>query len=239
MRVLTAVLDLVFPPRCPACAVRTRVVGLCAPCRTRVPRIGTPSCSICGVPFAGTGISHACAACVRRRPQFSVARARTVYGPGQQNPAIDLLHRLKYGRDFTMAPILAALLLEDLPLRVDHDVIVPIPLHRARLRWRGFNQAVPLARAVARQCGLPVAPMALARRRPTPPQVGLPAAQRRANVRHAFTLRRPDLIDGRAVLLVDDVMTTGATLDECARVLNRAGARRVDALVLARALDPA
>lgn len=239
MRVLTAVLDLLFPPRCPACTVRTRVVDLCPPCRERVPRAATPWCTICGLPYAGAGVDHPCPACTRRRPHFACARARTVYGPGQENPAIDLLHRLKYGRDPTLAPILAGLLVDRLPLPLDHDVIVPVPLHRARLRWRGFNQAVPLARAVARACGRRVAPRVLARRRPTPPQVGLPAAERRANVRHAFALREPEVVDGRVVLLVDDVMTTGATLDECARILVRGGARRVDALVLARALDPA
>lgn len=145
---------------------------------------------------------------------------------------------MKYGRDVSLAPLLARYLVERLPLPVDHDVIVPVPLHRERLRWRGFNQAVPLARALGAAGDRPVDPFALVRSRATPPQVGLDAGSRRRNVRGAFVVRSADRIRGRRVLLVDDVMTTGATIDACARALRAAGARQVDALVLARALDP-
>jgi ComF family protein len=139
-----------------------------------------------------------------------------------------------------MAPVLSAFLVEHLPLSLDADVVVPIPLHRERLRWRGFNQAVPLARAIAAARGRPVDPFALTRQRPTPPQVGLlGAGDRRRNVRGAFAVRDRERVRGRTVLLVDDVMTTGATAHECAHVLRRAGARAVDVVVLARALDPA
>jgi ComF family protein len=130
-------------------------------------------------------------------------------------------------------------LVEHLPLASDHDLIIPIPLHRERLRWRGFNQALPLARAIGRASQCPVDPFVLARHRSTPPQVGLGADDRRRNVRGAFAVRHRERIRGRTVLLVDDVMTTGATAHECARVLRAAGARAVDAVVLARALDPA
>lgn len=239
MRVLAAVLDVLFPPRCPSCGIRTRAVALCGACEAQIPTAGSPLCTICGLPFGDQGLDHLCAACTRRRPRFTLARARTMYGPGGRNPAVELLHRLKYGRDLAMAPILAGLLADAMPVRGEYEVVVPVPLHRARLRWRGFNQAVPLARAVAHRWRCPVDVLALARHRATPPQVGLPAAARRANVRDAFVLRRPAAVDRRRVLLIDDVMTTGATLDECSGVLLRAGARTVDALVLARALESA
>lgn len=137
-----------------------------------------------------------------------------------------------------MAKILAAFLTERIPLPLDQDVIVPIPLHRDRLRWRGFNQALPLAHALGRAGTVPVDPFVLARCRPTPPQVGLGAGDRRQNVRGAFVVRDRERARDRSVLLVDDVMTTGATAHECARILRAAGARHVDVVVLARALDP-
>ena len=137
-----------------------------------------------------------------------------------------------------MAAVLAGFLVEQLPMTLYHDLVVPIPLHRDRLRWRGFNQALPLARAIARKGTCPVDPFVLARRRSTPPQVGLGAADRRRNVKGAFVVRNREQVQDRTILLVDDVMTTGATAHECARVLRAAGARHVDAIVLARALDP-
>lgn len=157
--------------------------------------------------------------------------------PNEPNPLIEVLARFKYARDISLAPVLSAVLVEAPPLLPAHDLIVPIPLHPDRLRWRGFNQAVPLARALGRISGRPVNPLALSRHRPTPPQVGLGAVDRRRNVRGAFAVRQPAQVRGRTVLLVDDVMTTGATAHECARVLHTAGARAVDVVVLARALD--
>jgi ComF family protein len=147
------------------------------------------------------------------------------------------LARFKYGRDVTLAAVLSRFLVECPPLSFDHDLIVPTPLHRERLRWRGFNQALPLARAIGRAAARPVDPFVLVRWRATPPQVGLGAADRSRNVRGAFRVAGRERVCGRSVLLVDDVMTTGATAHECARVLRAAGARHVDAVVLARALD--
>lgn len=182
-------------------------------------------------------MDHACRDCAERPPRFARARARAAYGRDVPCPLIRVLARLKYGRDISLAPVLAAFMIEQLPLDAGHDLIVPVPLHRDRLRWRGFNQAVPLARAVGGACGVRVDPLLLGRARATPPQVGLDAAQRRRNVRGAFVVRRADRARGRRVLLIDDVMTTGATAHECARALRAAGALQVDALVLARAVD--
>lgn len=149
---------------------------------------------------------------------------------------MDALHRLKYGRDVSLAPPLAAVLAERAP-KADHDLILPVPLHRSRLQWRGFNQSLLIARGLPPGAGGRLDRWTLARRRATPPQVGLGERERRKNVRKAFVVTRADAVRTARVLLVDDVMTTGATADECARVLRRAGAREVDVLVLLRALD--
>lgn len=150
---------------------------------------------------------------------------------------MDALHRLKYGRDVSLAPALASVLTTRAHNTSEYDCVLPVPLHRTRLRWRGFNQSLLLARGLCGGRRGRLAPWPLARRRATPPQVGLGETERRRNVRDAFVVVRPDSIRGATVLLVDDVMTTGATVDECARVLRRAGARHVDVLVLLRALD--
>ena len=148
-----------------------------------------------------------------------------------------LLRRHKYGLDQSLGRALAEYLDAAPALDADaYDVVIPVPLHRSRLRWRGFNQAALLGAALARRlnCSLDVA--SLARVRSTPPQTARDRAQRTRNVRDAFAVRRPSRVAGRRVLLVDDVMTTGATADECARVLRAAGARRIDVLTLARVL---
>jgi ComF family protein len=152
------------------------------------------------------------------------------------DPLMRVLHRFKYERDVSVAPVLAAWLAHHCPLDRTYDIVVAVPLHRKRLRWRGFNQAVLLARPQARAWGVAHDPFVLARTRHTAPQVGLDERERRRNIAGAFRVHRPTAVRQRRVLLVDDVYTTGATLEECARVLRRAGARQVDALVLSRAV---
>jgi len=237
MRAVTWLVDLVFPPRCPACAVRTAHVALCAACVGAIVAAGSPLCLICGECFAGAGPDHLCSRCARRPPYFHRARACAVYGRDRASPLIDALHRFKYERDVTLAPILGAYLSDRCPLPVDHDVIVPVPLDLTRLRWRGFNQAAMLAAALARRTGRPIAPRALTRCRLTAPQVGLGEEERRRNVADAFAVRDCRSIEDTRVLLVDDVMTTGTTVNECAKMLRRAGAIAVDVVVLARAAD--
>lgn len=196
-------------------------------------------CPICGLPFRGQARDHSCPVCRGRRRRFDRARACLLYERGQVDdagPLARVLHDYKYQRDVTLAPLLADFLIQSCPLIVDHDLIVPVPLHRDRLRWRGFNQSHLLARRLGQHFNVRVDPFLLTRARPTPPQVGLDEADRRRNVAGAFAVRRITTLAGRHTLLVDDVYTTGATVEECARVLKRAGARRVDVLVLARAV---
>ncbi len=148
-----------------------------------------------------------------------------------------MLQRYKYNRDVTLVRPLAELLRERCPVALsDFDVVMPVPLHVNRLRWRGFNQAHLLVKPLAREVGVPVDPWSLERVRPTRPQVELTEAERRRNVAGAFRVTRPERVRGRKILLMDDVYTTGATVDECSRALRRAGAVGIDVLVLARAV---
>jgi ComF family protein len=234
----TWLIDFFFPPRCPACRVRTETVDLCVACAGAIRGAGTPLCTLCGLPRHGTGGDHPCGRCLRRSPRFARARACASYRHDEASPLIEVLQRLKYGRDITYGAVLGRYLCTHLPMTIDHDLIVPVPLHQRRLRWRGFNQSALLARTLAAHTGRQVELRALARVRATPPQVGLGERQRRRNVARAFGVREPDRLRDRRVLLIDDVMTTGATVNECARVLRRAGAAQVDVVVLARALDP-
>jgi len=188
----------------------------------------------CGAPFT-SGPDHLCEKCLRHPPHFARARAAAHYRSAAADPLATTIARFKYGFDSTLAPLLTEALCRNLPFPLDHDLIVPVPLHIDRLRWRGFNQAALLARGLGRRINIACDPMLLRRSRPTPPQVGLGEAERRRNIRGAFAVRRPGSCAGRAILLIDDVYTTGATANECARTLLRAGARRVDVLVIARA----
>lgn len=237
MRAVRWALDFLFPPRCPACAGRTARVALCADCTAAIAPVRSPLCPTCGESFAGSGPDHHCSRCLAHPPHFERARACALYRGDRSSPLIDALHRFKYGRDVTLAPVLGAFLADRCPLPVDHDLLVPVPLDLERLRWRGFNQAAALARALAARQGRPLHPVALQRCRATPPQVGLGEDDRRRNMAGAFAVRDRAAVRGRTILLVDDVMTTGATVEECAKTLRRAGASRVDVVVLARAAD--
>ena len=227
---LAFLLDTFLPPCCPVCG-RVGVKTLCAACRPQLPAVPSPRCPICGLPFApGSGPDHRCEDCLRQRFSFDQAVSALCYGGAV--PA--LVHRFKYRRDFTVLPLFASLLRKAAPRhwREEVDVVVPGPLHPLRLRERSYNQALLLApRAFPR---LPLDPFVLRRRRPTPPQVGSSALERRRALRRAFAVKRPERVRGKTVLLVDDVLTTGSTVDECARTLRQAGAERVFVLTLAR-----
>lgn len=206
--------------------------------------MGEPLCRICGdaldLPaFASpTRAATICAACRAQQPPFRAARSAFVFG----GPLREAVHRLKYEGKLALAPRLAPLLSQ----AMERDTVlsgfapqflVPVPLHRARQRQRGTNQSALLAHELGRQLNIPVAPC-LRRTRDTPPQVELNRAQRQSNVRDAFALDAAlwAKIGGRGarLLLLDDVFTTGATLSECARALQRGGAGEICALTLAR-----
>jgi ComF family protein len=183
-----------------------------------------------------------CSSCLHHPPHFASARAAALYRPAHPglNPPAPLalaIQGLKYARRRALADALGQLLAERYPF-APSALLVPVPLHVTRLRERGFNQAVLLARRLARLRGLAVAPRALLRTRATRAQPGLTAGARRANLAGAFALRPGTALAGRAVVLIDDVLTTGATADACAAVLSAAGAARVDVYTVGRAPLP-
>lgn len=193
------------------------------------------ACPSCGRALQSGG-DHLCQHCLDRRPSFTRVWACATYARERGDAPLNrAIRRLKYDRDVSFASPLGQLMADLLRHHCDHDLIVPVPLHVDRLRWRGFNQAVVIARPLARQRRRRLEPMALERLRPTPPQVGLDEATRRKNIAGAFAVRGDCDLSNLKVLLIDDVYTTGATAEECSRVLLRGGARQVDVAVLARA----
>jgi len=237
-------LNFLFPQRCVACDASMPIAGtrrVCAPCLAAIEPPRPPLCVVCGASLH-TGEAERCSHCRAASPAFDSAQAITRYRAGGADFAGDgsgavaaLLRRHKYGLDQSLGRALAEYLDAAPPIDAGaHDVVIPVPLHRSRLRWRGFNQAALLGAALARRLDCPLDVATLARLRSMPPQTARDRTQRARNVRNAFAVRRPARVAGRRILLVDDVMTTGATADEYARVLHAAGARRVDVLTLAR-----
>ncbi len=228
---------MLFPPQCLLCGstVEQREYGsLCSSCIAEMPICAGPVCSQCGAPFVSEeGSDHLCGSCIVRPPRYDQARAVGTYS-GYLREAIQLF---KYGKKTLFARPLGTLLADHgkrlLP-GTRYDSIVPVPLHRRRLRRRCFNQSLMLARRVGALWGVRVSISGFKRIHWTDPQVGLALAERRRNIKGAFACSA-GLFSGARVLLVDDVYTSGATVNECAAVLKRAGAVTVDVLTLARA----
>jgi ComF family protein len=255
---LAAFRSAVFPARCLECRrllpawtggadtdPAESVSGLlqpyfCPDCRAAVMPLEHPLCPRCGVMFKGrSGEDHLCSRCLEQPPPFHMARAAFAY----DRSLVDVIHCFKYKGKTQLAGPLGILLWRTF-LRYwgdgTVDLILPVPLHGRRLRQRGFNQADLLVRGwktLARHSALPpVASAVLRRTRTTRPQAGLGRRERESNIREAFRVRHPERVRGRHVLLIDDVVTTGATVGECARQLLASGAGRVDVLALARVI---
>ncbi len=228
--VLSSVVGRLLPSVCLICGGHGRPgLDCCSGCQADLPAVHD-QCLQCGLGMPNS--TRACGRCSRRPPAFE----RTWPGFAYEGPIERLVHRFKFHHDLACGRVLAAVTARRLVACGAHrpQALVPVPLHWRRQLWRGFNQSRLLADDLARQLGgIPVAPL-LRRARATRAQSGLPAAVRGANVRGAFSARLPDC-RLRHVALVDDVMTTGTTLDACARVLRKAGVERVDVWVVARA----
>jgi ComF family protein len=231
----------VLPADCVTCEQplrMDRVPHLCDACWAGIAPISGPRCSRCDQPFASAAAvswtpAHRCQSCLERPPVYDRAWTLYPYIP----PLQDAICALKYRSLFSLANPLATLMIRALPEQLDTDVIAPVPLHSSRLRTREFNQSMLIADRVARYLGQPVSVTDLIRTTATDPQTSLTRQQRLRNLRHAFAVRHPEPFAGRRVLLIDDVFTTGTTLNECAKALRSAGAVSVCALTLARTID--
>ena len=241
MKVFSQLLDIIYPPRCPLCGRfvssienRCHPHQVCESCQKALMPITHPLCTICGMPFTGlSGPDHPCENCLRKMPSYDAMRAPYLYA----GPLMNAIQRFKYNSEVHLASPLGGLLSAFARTLLPHPeefVTVPVPLHTRRLRERGFNQSLLLAKVVASELGTPLDYLSLIRKRDTRSQTGLKRKERRKNVANAFSVTSATIFKGTRVLLVDDVLTTGYTLKECARTLKRYGALEVICLALAR-----
>ena len=226
---------LFFPPVCPICLKslwRPEDGSLCAECSSSCRPITPPFCNRCGRPFEGDE-GHECQDCLMEPPPYRYMRSAYVY----DGPLRQAILAFKMMREISRAAPLAGLLLATQQLGIDwegYDLVVPVPLHDNRLRWRGYNQCSLLLREVARYRRVAWTEGALVRIKDTTPQFMVLPKERRKNVVGAFACPNPSDVDNRSILLVDDITTTGSTIMECAKALREAGASAVDAAVLSR-----
>jgi len=222
-----AALDLLFPPTCGGCDAPG--ARWCPECQENTTRIETPYCQYCGQPVSGV---ECCERCETAPPKLSAIRSWAIF----DGPIRNALHRVKYRRDVALAEALMRPMINYVfSLGWGVNLVAPVPLSNKRLGERGYNQADLLAKPLALGMGLNYQPKALQRGRDTRSQVDLNLAQRRENVKDAFSAKGK-LIDGKAILIVDDVATSGSTLDACAEALWLAGASDVYGVTLARAV---
>lgn len=236
---LVKLFELVFfPSFCPLCSSLLEKPGervVCRNCLRNLRPETAAFCLCCGRFFAGRVASHPCPACLDSPPAFSRHRSACRY----RGTVKDLIRLLKYQKKMVLGDDLARFLFKH--LRREHslwwgaDILVPVPLHPHRLRQRGFNQAEILARRLSRLSRLDLQTKALIKVRDAAPQTTLSGEDRRSNLRGAYAVRGGRLIQGKTVILVDDVFTTGATMEECSRVLREAGAGEVRAVSIAQA----
>jgi ComF family protein len=228
-----SLLEFFLPRMCLFCGVpvgETAAVAVCPECEAQITWVASPLCTCCGRVFEDReGPDRACGDCQADPPPFTRARAAALY----DGPVAQAVTRFKFSRQLALLPVMQHWLQRPLCLELvaAADLLAPVPLHPKRIKNRGFNQSLFLAQGFP---GAAVVREALVRTRHTPPQVGLNPKERRDNVKGAFAVTDPARVQGQSVLLIDDLYTTGSTVKECARVLRKAGARRVDVLTVAR-----
>jgi len=240
---LRPLIDLVYPPRCPLCGDGVaQQGGLCVPCWSTLAIPGEPACVSCGRPFPSDQLGEAarCAPCLANQPRHDGISAGTLYNDASRK----LVLAFKHGGKIGLAPLLARLIAARLPLVEQGEVqplIIPVPLHRWRLWRRGYNQAALLARELANLGAGDLLVDGIVRTKQTPPLGGLGRKQRERALAGAIAIKKAcgDRIKDRAVILVDDVLTSGATSDACVNALKKAGAKSVRIACFARVLDEA
>ena len=233
-----SLLDLIYPPHCALCEERLATEergGVCLRCFSQIPKNSPPFCPSCGRQYAGSKSAPRCGMCEGKHFPFD----RLWFVAPYEGALREMLHALKYGGRRPLANSLAQLLLtfakkEFHPFAFED--VLPVPLERRKERERGFNQSALLAKALAEALTIPFSSGNLIRVRATVPQASLPREKRFENVRGAFRVRNPSLYAGKSLLLVDDIVTTGATLSACGEALRTAGAKEISIVALARGL---
>ena len=238
-RTLSALADIVFPPRCLTCTEivdHQRNSPFCPDCFSKIHFIRSPLCPCCGTPFTGADrYDHLCGDCITTKSVFAVARAVGRY----ETILLEAIHRFKYNGKIYIGEILGRLMAEYTYPSFNitkNSLIVPVPLHSKKLRERGFNQSLILAREISKKFSIPLDFMTLRRYVNTEPQISLGKKERESNVHGAFSVTDPDKIKGQRIILVDDVFTSGSTVKECARVLMKNKAVAIAVITLARAV---
>jgi ComF family protein len=229
----STILEFFLPRLCLFCGAAVgeeAAAAVCPECEAQIDWVESPLCTCCGRVFESRdGPDRVCGDCEAEPPPFTRARAAALY----DGPVAQAIKQFKFNRHMAFLPVMQLWLKRSLcrELAAAAELLVPVPLHPRRLKSRGFNQALLLARAFPE---LPWGREAVVRTRHTVPQVGLKPQERKVNVKGAFAVSEPARVKGKRVLLLDDLYTTGATVKECARVLRRAGARQVEVLTVAR-----
>jgi ComF family protein len=231
--------EVIFPPQCLGCSeILHPYTGqlFCPACNDQIKFISGSLCFICGTTFPDSPAqSHLCGDCLENKTYFSQARAVFSY----ENFILNAIHQFKYNRNISTGEILASFMADfrfpDIDF-ADYSLIMPVPLHIKRLRERGFNQSLILARLMGKKRRIPVNFSLLKRHKFTITQAGSNRNERKQNIKGAFEVSDSKIIAGKNIILVDDVYTTGATVNECAKILIRAGAQKVAVLTLARVL---
>lgn len=237
--VLRDLADVLFPPRCQSCrTVAEKLTNdlFCAACEEKIRYIRTPLCPACGAPYADSaGSDHLCGDCLTAPKPFAVARSVAVF----DGILLEAIHAFKYHNKTGMGTGLGRMMTGDSYTGMDmqgYTMIMPVPLHIRRLRERGFNQSLLLAKVLSARYAIPLDFVILRRERDTPPQTMMGRKERQANIKGAFGVADKERVRKQHVLLIDDVYTTGSTLAECTRVLLNNGAVQVGVLTLARAV---
>ncbi len=237
MVLLKGLINLLFPPYCPLCGksiLDQDGAGFCKDCISLMIPINEPFCPGCSIPYSSASFNHFCQECSERERYYDRGRSLFIY-KGKIKEAV---HLFKYGGRRSLINSFEELIPRRIPAPLgNYDLVIPVPLHRRKLRKRGFNQSLLIARTVGRIWDIDVDPFILKKIKDTPPQTELSHDERVINVKGAFSVNNPERVFKKNILIVDDVFTTGSTIRECAKELKRFGAKSVDFFTIARAFS--